>query len=68
MDAKYKGFTVPVYLFYAVKEKVHSKRRALGNDKVSMLTHTHLHKPLRKIKVTICNRQADNPLYVWPDV
>ena len=24
--------------------------------------------PWRKIEVTICNYQADNPLYVWPDV
>ena len=42
----------------------------LEDDKVSVLTHTctYLHKPLRKIKVTICNHQADSPLYVWPDV
>ena len=33
-----------------------------------MLAHTYLHKPLRKIKVTICNHQADSPLYVWIDV
>ena len=39
-----------------------------GNNKVSMLTHTYPHKPLRKIKVVICNHQADNPLYMWPDV
>ena len=38
----------------------------LWGDKVSILTHTYPHKP--KIKVTICNHQADNPLYVWPDV
>ena len=37
-------------------------------DKVSMLTHTYPHKPQRKTKVTICNHQADSPLYVWPDV
>ena len=24
--------------------------------------------PLRKIKVAICNHQADSPLYVWHDV
>ena len=41
---------------------------SLGGDKVSMLTHTYPHKPLRKNKVTICNHQADSPLYVWPDV
>ena len=29
-----------------------------------MLTHTYPHKPLRMIKVTICNHQADSPLYV----
>ena len=39
-----------------------------GGDKVNMLAHTYPHKPLRKIKVTICNYQADSPLYVWPDV
>ena len=33
-----------------------------------MLTHTYPHKPQKKIKVTICNHQADSPLYVWPDV
>ena len=42
----------------------------LGVDKVSMLTHTYPHRPLRKIEVTIrnLNRQADSLLYVWPDV
>ena len=35
---------------------------------VSMLNHTYPHKPLRKIKVTTCNHQADSPLYVWSDV
>ena len=39
-----------------------------GGDKVSMLAHTHPHKPLKKNKVTICNRQADSLLHVWPDV
>ena len=34
----------------------------------SMLTHMYTHQPLRKIKMTICNHQADSPLYVWPDV
>ena len=34
---------------------------ATGDDnKVTMLTHTYPNKPLRKIKVTICNHQADN--------
>ena len=40
----------------------------LGVDKVSILTHTYPHKLPRKIRVTICNHQADNQLYVWPDV
>ena len=40
----------------------------LEGDKVSMLTHTYPHKPLRKIEVTICNHQADSPLCVWPNV
>ena len=36
--------------------------RHLGGDKVSMLTHTYPHKPLRKIEVTIRNHQVDSPL------
>ena len=40
----------------------------LGGDQVSMLTHTYPHKPLKKIYVTMCNHQADSPLYVWPDI
>ena len=40
----------------------------LGTDKVSILAHTYPHKPLKKIKMTICNHQADSPLHVWPDV
>ena len=36
--------------------------------KVSMLIDTYPHKALRKIKVTICNHQADSQLYVWLDV
>ena len=45
-----------------------SKLISFRADEVSVLTHTYPHKPLRKIKVTICNHQADKPLYVWPDV
>ena len=40
----------------------------LGDDKMSMLTHTYPHKPLRNIKMTICNHQTDSPLHVWPHV
>ena len=40
----------------------------LGDDQVSMLTHTRSYKPLGKIEVTICSHQADSSLYVWPDV
>ena len=40
----------------------------LRGDKVSMFGHTYPHKPLRKIKMTICNHQTDSPLYVWSDV
>ena len=40
----------------------------LGGDKVSTLTHTYPHKPLRMIEMTVCNHQADSPLYVWPAV
>ena len=41
---------------------------SLRDDKVSLLTHTIPLKPLRKIKVTLCNHQADGQLYMWPDV
>ena len=36
----------------------------LEGDKVSMLTHAYPHKPMRKIKVTIYNHQADSQVYV----
>ena len=39
-----------------------------GVIKVSLLTHTYLLKPLRMIKVVICNYRADSPLYAWPNV
>ena len=45
-----------------------SKYCSPHNTIVSMLTHTYPHKPLRKTKLTICNHQADSPLYVWPDI
>ena len=41
--------------------------KALVSDKLSMLTGTYPHKPLRKIKVAICKHQASTPLYVWRD-
>ena len=41
-----------------------SSPNSLGDDKVSMLTHTYPHKPQGRNKVTICNHQADSPLYV----
>ena len=40
----------------------------LGGDKVSMLRNAYPHKALRRNKVTMCNHQADSPLYVWPGV
>ena len=53
-----------VYVYYYIT--IHR------GDKVSrptcMSTHTYPHKPLMKIKVTICNHQADSPFHVWPDV
>ena len=42
--------------------------KTLRGDKVSVLPHTYPHKPVTNIEVTICNHQADSPLYVWPDV
>ena len=32
-----------------------------------MFTHTYPHKARRKTKVTVCNHQADSPLYVLTD-
>ena len=37
-------------------------------DKVSMGNQTYPHKPLRKIKVAICNHHVDSPFYACPDV
>ena len=42
--------------------------RGGGGGGGGMFTHTYPHNPRRKIKVTICSHQEDNPLYVWPDV
>ena len=33
-------------------------------NQVCIKTHTYQHKPMRKIKVTNCNHQADDPFYV----
>ena len=54
--------------FYAGESPDQTPGLPPGGDKVSMLTHTYPHKPIRKIKVTVCNHQADSPLYVLPDV
>ena len=54
------GFNIMMLILYCLL--------TLGGDKVGMLIHTYTHKLLSKIKVTICNHQADSPLYVWPDV
>ena len=53
--------------FYCVRD-ADLATSLLGGNKVSMLTHTYPHKSLRKIKVTICNHQADNSLYVRPNI
>ena len=39
----------------------------LRGDKMSMLIHTYLHKPLR-IEVTKYNYRVDSPFYFWPYV
>ena len=39
-----------------------------GCQPVIMFIHAYPHKPLRKIKVAICNRPADSPFYLWPNV
>ena len=39
-------------------------RERMGDDKVSILTHTYPHKALRKVKVTTCNHQVDCPLHM----
>ena len=36
--------------------------------RTTVLTHTYPHKPVRKIKVTVCYLQVDSPIYLWPDV
>ena len=41
---------------------------SLDGCKVSTLSHAYLNKPLREIKVDICNRQLDNPFDLRPDV
>ena len=51
-------------VFFVAEKQVSTLR----GDNMSMLTHTHSHKPPRKINMTICNHQADRPLYVWPDI
>ena len=43
------------WLFYSNKVNIMS---TLWGDKVSMLTHTYPHTPLRKIEMTICSHQA----------
>ena len=42
----------------------------LGGDKVSALTNTYSHKPLRKIKLAIYTHPFDKIAIVnlWPDV
>ena len=40
----------------------------IGCDMVSMLTNAYPHKPLRKIKVAICNYQVDSNFTCLPDV
>ena len=44
------------------KDKRADVHGALRGDKSVMLTYTYPHKRLGKIKVTICNHQADSPL------
>ena len=53
------------YMFASFKPYVFAPS---WGDIASVLTHTYPHKPPRKTKVTICNHQADSPLYVWPNV
>ena len=62
-------------VFIPARQKVFIYVDSLKGDNASMLTHTCQYvnpyiptQPLRKIKVTICNHQADSQLYVWPDV
>ena len=44
---------------YLLQQYEPSKINILGGDKVSKLTHTYPHESLSKIKVAICNHQAD---------
>ena len=50
---------------------IHNTERFCVHYAVFCLNHTtnfHWLSSCRSVKVTICNHQADNPLYVWPDV
>ena len=40
----------------------------LSSGVISEYMYVNPHISLRKIKVTICNHQADSQLYMWPDV
>ena len=44
------------------------KTRRVIKVSTGMLIHKYPHKPLRKIKVTICNHQDDSQCYLWPYV
>ena len=41
---------------------------SLGGDKSEYVNPYIPTQPRRKNSETICNHQADSPLYVWPDV
>ena len=55
-----------VKIYINIYMYINDLTRTLRGDKVSMLTHTYPHKPLRKIKVAICIHQVDTPLNVCP--
>ena len=57
----------PIHLTL-LSESYNAILNALGSHKVSMLTHTSQHKPLRKIEGAISKHQTDSQLYVWPKV
>ena len=47
-------FCTDLYVIFKYQESF-TMKQMLGGDKMSVLTHTHPHKPLRKINVAICN-------------
>ena len=62
------GSTPIVYALASTRLSLTHFRSTFGVHKVSTLSHTYPHRPLRNIKMAIGNHQIDCPFYLWPDV